>query len=119
LRPPEYRELFTNAEEGKEQMIAFDVDSGKILRAFPLPPGVHNFIFSADGTAVYTFTTSNEILRIDPERGYLTACVKVASPRGLAWSADNRHLLVSGKNEILQLEPAHLAVESRFSDLGV
>jgi DNA-binding beta-propeller fold protein YncE len=119
LRPPQYQELFTNAEEGQEQMFSFDAQSGALLRAFPLPRGVHNFIFNSDGTALFAFTLSNEILRIDPDRGSVTASIRVPSPRGLAWTADGDHLLVGGKNEVLVLDPAHLSIESRFSNLGV
>ena len=119
LRPPEYRELFTNAEAGKESMIVFDAGSGRVRRAFSLPPGVHNFLFNADGTALFAYTTTNEILRIDPDRGAVTASIKVASPRGLAWTADHRRLIVGGKNELLLLDPAKLSIESRLADLGV
>ena len=55
LRPPQYRELFTNAEAGDEGMIVFDAESGAVLRTFGLPPGVHNFIFNHDGTAIFAF----------------------------------------------------------------
>ena len=77
LRPPKYRELFTNAEAGNEMMIVFDANTGRVLRSFALPRGVHNFLFNADGTAVLAYTTTNEVLRIDPARGAVTASVKV------------------------------------------
>ena len=41
------------------------------------------------------------------------------SPRGLAWSGGFRHLIVSGRNQLLLLDPARLTVERRFPDLGV
>jgi len=80
LRPPKYRELFANAEAGNEAMIVFDANSGRVLRSFVLPHGVHNFLFNADGTALFAYTTTNEIFRIDPDRGTVTASVKVGSP---------------------------------------
>jgi hypothetical protein len=43
LRPPKFRELFANSEEGNEGMIVFDARSGRVLRTFALPHGVHNF----------------------------------------------------------------------------
>ena len=119
LRPPKYWELFTNAEEGNEGMIVFDANSGRVRRSFALPHGVHNFIFNADGTALFAYTTTNEIFRIDPDRGTVTASVKVGSPRGLAWTADYRRLIVGGKNELLMLNPAKLSIDSRLADLGV
>jgi DNA-binding beta-propeller fold protein YncE len=119
LRPPQYRELFTNAEDGEEAMIVFDAESGMVLRSFALSHGVHNFLFNADGTALFAFTTGNEILRIDPDRGTVIASVKLASPRGLAWTADHKHLVVGGQNELLLLDPASLSVTARMTDLGV
>jgi hypothetical protein len=55
LRPPRYKELFTNAEEGREEMIVFDARSGAVLRTFPPPHGVHNFVFDTDGTALFAY----------------------------------------------------------------
>jgi DNA-binding beta-propeller fold protein YncE len=118
-RPPQYRELFTNAEEGNEGMIVFDADSGAVLRTFALPHGVHNFLFNADGTALFAYTTTNDVVRIDPDCGTVTAAANVVAPRGLAWSADHSHLIVGGNNELLMLNPATLALASRLADLGV
>jgi DNA-binding beta-propeller fold protein YncE len=119
LRPPHYRELFTNAEYGNEQMIVFDTNSGRVLRCFRLPHGVHNFIFDDAGAALFAFSTQNEVLRIDPEQGTVVAVAQVTAPRGLAWTADHRRLIVGAKNELLFLKPADLSTQSRFADLGV
>jgi DNA-binding beta-propeller fold protein YncE len=119
LRPPKYRELFTNVEEGEEAIIVFDADAGVVLHTFALPQAVHNFLFNADGTALFAFTTRDEIFRIDPDGGALTASVRVASPRGLAWTADHSYLIVGGQNELLMLDPVNLSIRSRLSDLGV
>lgn len=99
-------------------MIVFDANSGAVLRTFALPHGVHNFLFNADGTALLAFTTTNEVFRIDPDRGTVTASVTVGSPRGLAWTADHRRLIVGGKNELLMLDPTDLSVDSRVAGLG-
>ncbi|MGH7871137.1 MAG: YncE family protein [Candidatus Binatia bacterium] len=99
--------MFANAETGNEEMIVLDANSGRVLRSFALPHGVHNFLFNADGTALFAYTTTNEVLRSDPGCGAVTASAKVASPRGLAWTADHRHLIVGGKNELLMLDPAN------------
>ena len=119
LRPPEYRELFTNAEAGSGAMIVFDADSGAVRRTFPLPPGVHNFLFDAEGTSLFAFTLDGAVCRIDADSGTVIASVQAGSPRGLAWSAGFRHLIVSGRNQLLLLDPARLTVERRFPDLGV
>jgi DNA-binding beta-propeller fold protein YncE len=119
LRPPNYRELFTNAEEGSGGMVVFDAASGTLLRTFPLPPGVHNFLFNADGSALFAFTLTGNVCRIDPQSGKVAACVETGSPRGLAWTANGRDLVVSGKDELLILEPAHLSVVRKIRNLGV
>lgn len=118
LRPPHYRELFTNTEVGNEAMVVFDAASGMVLRTFELPHGVHNFIFNVEGTALFAFTTTGEVLRIDPEQGTVVASVAVASPRGLAWTWDHRHLIVGGNNELVFLNPADLTVASQIGNLG-
>jgi len=119
LRPPKFRELFTNAEEGSGGMVVFDAVSGTVLRTFPLPPGVHNFLFNADGSALFAFTLTGNVCRIDPQSGKVAACVETGSPRGLAWTADGRSLIVSGKDELLILDPTHLSVLRRITNLGV
>lgn len=119
LRPPRYRELFTNTEVGYEAMVVFDAASGMVLRTFGLPHGVHNFIFNAEGTALFAFTTTDNVLRIDPDQGTIMASTTVASPRGLAWTWDRRHLIVGGMNELVFLNPRDLSVESRIGNLGL
>lgn len=119
LRPPKFHELFTNAEEGRPGMVVFDTASGAVLRTFPLPPGVHNFVFNADGSALFAFTLTGKVCRIDPEQGKIAACIDTGSPRGLAWTADHRYLIASGKGELLILDPAQLSIVKRMTDLGV
>ena len=119
LRPPHYTELFTNAEEGRGGMVVFDASSGVVLRTFSLPSGVHNFLFNADGSALFAFTMTGYICRIDPDSGTLIARVRTGSPRGLAWTADSHRLLASGNNEIVIVDPKHLSIESRMQNLGV
>ncbi|WP_213803591.1 hypothetical protein [Granulicella sp. dw_53] len=118
LRPPAYQELFTNTEEGKEEMIVFEANSGAVRRHFALPHGVHNFIFNADGTALFAFATTSEIFRIDPDHGTVTATAKLSSPRGFTWTADQRQLIVGCLNELVLLDPETLSVIHRFGDLG-
>jgi DNA-binding beta-propeller fold protein YncE len=119
LRPRKFRELFTNAEEGRTGMVVFDAESGDVLRTFALPAGVHNFIFNDEGSAIFAFTMKGEVCRIDPDSGEVTARVATGSPRGLGWTSDSRHLIVSGKNEVLLLDPARLSIERHIGALGV
>jgi DNA-binding beta-propeller fold protein YncE len=119
LRPPQCRELFTNAEAGTEGMVVFDAESGAVVRTFPLPPRVHNFLFDAAGSALFAFTLSGQVLRIDPETGGVAAQVETGSPRGLAWTADGQDLIASGKNEILLADREDLAIRRRMAGLGV
>lgn len=119
LRPPKYRELFTNAEVGNEAMVVFDADTGRVLRTFSLPRSVHNFVFNGDGTALFAFTIAGEVLRILPDLGAVVASARITAPRGLAWTADGRHLIVGSNNELVLLNPADLSVASRIGNLGV
>jgi DNA-binding beta-propeller fold protein YncE len=119
LRPPLFRELFTNAEEGTESMVVFDAETGAVLRVFALPHGVHNFVFSPDGSALYAFTTANTVLKIDPQSGAILATATIPSPRGLAWTTGARYLIVGAKNELVFLNPSTLAIDKRWGPLGV
>jgi DNA-binding beta-propeller fold protein YncE len=119
LRPPLNKELFTNAEEGTESMVVFDAETGTVLRVFALPHGVHNFVFSPDGTALYAFTTTDAILKLDPQSGAILATATVPSPRGLAWTIGGRSLIVGAKNELVFLDPSTLATGKRWGPLGV
>ena len=119
LRPPKYGELFTNAEEGDGRMAVFDSVSGMVLRTFALPAGVHNFVFKRDGSGLFAFTMGGEVLRMDPDSGKVLARVDTGSPGGLAWTADRQSLMVSGKDEVLLLDPVSLAIGRGMAGLGV
>jgi DNA-binding beta-propeller fold protein YncE len=119
LRPPLYRELFTNAEEGAESMVVFSADTGAVLRVFALPHGVHNFVFNPDGTALYAFTTTDTILKLDPRSGATLATATIPSPRGLTWTTGAAQLVVGAKNELVFLNPSTLAIDKRWGSLGV
>ena len=89
-----------------------------VTSTFPLPAGVHNFIFNADGSALFVFTTEGKVCRIDPESGKVKICIGPLSVRGLGWSADGRTLIVSDKGRLLLLEPDGLT-GVKFDHLGV
>lgn len=119
LRPPQYRELFTHTEVGREQMVIFDAESGVVLRKFDIPAGVHNFLFHEEGRFLYAFSTRGAVMRISAESGEVSARIELAAIRGLAWTADQRHLIAGGNNELVLLNPIDLAVERRWGDLGI
>jgi len=118
LRPPEEQELFTNAEDG-DLMLVLSAASGHLLRSFPLPPNIHNFVFSGDGSAFFAFATTGEVFRLGAQDGRVEAQTRVSSPRGLAWTADRSMLIVSGRGELKMLEPHNLAVVKSFPNLPV
>ena len=89
LRPPADTELFTNAESG-DAMVVFDAASGKVKRGFPLPAGVHNFIFSANGSSLFAFSTNGQVFRLNSEDGRVEAKTDSVSPRGLPGRLINR-----------------------------
>jgi DNA-binding beta-propeller fold protein YncE len=119
LRPPKYKELFTNTEEPGWGMVVFDAGSGAVLRTFVVPPGVHNFVFNADGSLLYAFTLTGKVCRISPDTGKVNICAEAGSPRGLSWTADHRYLIASGKNDILLLDPLRMGVVKRIENLDV
>jgi DNA-binding beta-propeller fold protein YncE len=119
IRPHHPDELFTNTEDGEQAMVVFDAGRGSVLRTFSLPPGVHNFVFSADGAECYAFTVTGEVLRLDPQTGHLRAQTAVPFVRGLSWTADHGHLLVGARGQLLLLDPDQLRVERTFGSLPV
>jgi DNA-binding beta-propeller fold protein YncE len=119
IRPQHATELFTNTEEGIEEMTVFDLRTGLVIRTFPLPHGVHNFIFSADGADCYAFTTVDSVIRLDPNDGRVLARATVPHVRGLAWTSDHSHLLVGSQGQVLLLDPQDLTVTRNFIGLPV
>ena len=119
LRPPKYQELFTNTEEHGSGMVVFNAESGAVLRTFVVPHGVHNFVFSPDGSSLFAFTMTGKICRISPDNGKVSRCADAGSPRGLSWTADHRYLILSGKDEILLLDPVSLGFVKRIEKLDV
>ena len=115
LRLPHGRELFTNTEQGTGAMVVLDATSGNVLRSFALPSGVHNFLFDAGGAQLFAFTLKGEVLRIDPETGYVEARMMTGFPRGLAWTADRQSLIASGRGELVFLRPTDLSIERRVT----
>lgn len=119
IRPQHPGELFTNTEEGTEDMVVLNADSGAIVRSFPLPLGIHNFIFSADGSDCYAFAPSGNVFRLDPTTGHILAQAAIPNVRGLAWTSNHSHLLVGAREQVLLLTPQELTVARTIADLSV
>ena len=109
FRPLHGAELFTNAEQGDE-MVVFDGDDGHIKRTFPLPAGVHNFIFSKTGAQIFAFASRGVIYRLDADSGKIQGTRDLGIPvRGLAWTGDERYLLASVRGAIAILDKQSFA----------
>jgi DNA-binding beta-propeller fold protein YncE len=119
VRPGHPSELFTNTEDGQEEMVVFNKNDGTVLRTFPLPKGVHNFIFSENGSDCYAFTTADSVVRLDPKDGRILAQAAIPKVRGLAWTSDHTRLLAGGRGQLLLLNPKDLTVTRTFANLSV
>jgi DNA-binding beta-propeller fold protein YncE len=119
IRPGHPNELFTNTEDGREEMVVFNTGNGTVLRTFALPAGVHNLVFSEDGADCYAFTTTNSVLRLNPGDGHILAQAALPNLRGLAWTADHTHLLAGGRGQLLVLNPKDLTVTRTYANLAV
>ena len=119
IRPGHPNELFTNAEDGREEMVVFNTDNGTVLRTFALLEGVHNFIFSDDGADCYAFTTTGSVVRLNPDDGHILVQTALPKVRGLALTTDHTHLLAGGWGQLLLLNPKDLTVTRTYANLSV
>lgn len=118
IRPGKWRELFVNLEIGGDTMLVFDPDNLQLKRKFRLPPGTHNFAFSADGRQLWLMEGANGVSHVDPLNGAVIQHETLSSPiRGLLVAKN--WLVASGKNEVFLLSKTDLKVKRHFSDLGV
>jgi len=115
FRPQHSRELFVNAEQG-DQMVVFDASKNQVKRAFELPPGIHNFVFSKDGDTLFAFASPGSVYRIDSESGQVRMARDMGAPvRGLAWTHVGQQLIAAVKGEIVILNPTDLSIAKQFS----
>jgi DNA-binding beta-propeller fold protein YncE len=114
FRPQHGEELFVNAEQG-DQMVVFDPSRSRMTRMFPLPSGIHNFVFSNDGNSLFAFASAGVVYRIDTDSGQVRAARDMGAPvRGLAWTYDGQQLIAAVKGEIVILNPTNLSTAKRF-----
>ena len=115
FRPQHSRELFVNAELG-DQMVVFDALKNQVKRAYVLPVGIHNFVFSKDGDALFAFASAGSVYRMDSESGQVRMARDMgAAVRGLAWTHDGQQLIAAVKGEIVMLNPTDLSTAKQFS----
>ena len=119
LRPPQFRELYVNAEKGGETMLVFDTTTGRTLRRFPLPPGTHNFVFSTDGATIFSFAGAKGVAKIDAATGKVLATRDVGSPvRGVVMASDGS-VLAGAKGAVVELAAADLSEIRRWPTPGL
>lgn len=115
FRPGHGVELYTNAEQG-ERMVVFDADSGRVTRTFPLPAGIHNFVFSKTGADIFAFAPTGAIYRLDAATGRVKVRREMGGPvRGLVWTSDGHHLLASVRGAITVVDAETLATTRKLS----
>jgi hypothetical protein len=99
-------------------MLVFDLDRLTLKRKFRLPPGTHNFAFSADGRKLWLMEGANGVSQVDPANGEVLQHETLSSPvRGLLVAKS--WLVASGKNELFLLSKTDLKVEKHLTDLQV
>lgn len=114
LRPPRHGELFTNAEVGGDTMLVFDTATHDLLRRFVLPEATHNFIFSVDGSSMYSLAGPKGTTKLDAGDGHVLATADIGTPvRGLILSQAGT-LLASGKGEVVEMNATDLSVIRRY-----
>jgi len=119
LRPPFEKQLYVNTEKGNK-LLVFDLSTQKIIKKFNINPHTHNFIFSPDGKVLWLMAGKEGVIRMDPDTGEITGQVKLATPvRGLSYTPRHQHLMASGNNEIVLIDPDNLNIDKRFGNLNV
>lgn len=109
LRPGK-EELFINTEAGGDVMLVYDSGTLTLLRQFALPSETHNFIFSTDGSKLYSFAGVGGVTCFDPVSGRIVAQLALKTPvRGLRLAADGL-VVAAGKGELALLDPDTLEV---------
>ena len=95
-------EAFREEEAGRSELLAFDLDDGRLLQRLPAPgPGEHNLNdleLDADGAVFVSDASSGQLWRLAPgarELSELLAAGRLRSPQGLALSRDGQSLYVA------------------------
>ena len=114
LRPGKPTELYVNAEVGGDAMLVFDTRSFQLLRRFAMPEATHNFVFSRDGSAIFSFAGAKGVTRTDATSGLEVAHVDVGSAvRGLAMLPSG-YVLAAANGEVIVLRPSDLKILHRL-----
>ena len=88
------------------------------MRSFSIPSSAHNFIFSPEGDVLWLFAGSLGVFKISPDSGEIGGNFKTNSPvRGLTYTRDKKHIIVSAEGEIYLMNPDDMSVHKHFKDL--
>lgn len=118
LRPKHPDELYVNTEVDN-QILVFDLKTNQVKRRFPAIPGTHNFIFSPDGEWLWLMAGKNGVSKLDAETGALLGQFQSDSPiRGLNYTNDNQFLMLSGKDQVVFLNPLSIQVDHKIDHLN-
>lgn len=112
-------EGFEAGQAGRAELLAFDLDDGRLLQRLPVPgPGDHNLNdleLDPRGGLYLSDAASGQLWRLAPGAGALTQLVpagRLRSPQGLALSADGQALYVADyANGLFRLELATGSLE--------
>lgn len=146
---PDGSQLYVNVEVGnkmlifdlanetkKDPIVAFDMSPDAMATDAPLervafdsppddmfgvPEKTHNFIFSADGNHLFIASGSAGLSKMRAGTGKIEATLvrERSAIRGVSYTPDKRHLIVSGSNELCLVDPGSLKVVREFKGLGV
>jgi ABC-type branched-subunit amino acid transport system substrate-binding protein len=120
---PDGRRLFVNTEAPTDHLLVYDLTDPNVRfpsKAWEIPKGTHNFLFSPDGKDLFLVSGANGITRMDPETGKMTARYRPEGLvfRGLTYSADRKFLVASANNQIILLHPESFRVYKTFANLN-
>ena len=109
LRPPNNTELFANAESGGDTMHVFDTGSRRLKRSFAMPAATHNFVFSNDGAAIFSFAGARGVTKLDATTGRILASRDLGSPARGVFVTRSGTILASLKGALVELDADNLA----------
>ncbi len=137
---PDGARMYVNVERG-DKMLVFDLTDAanklpiEILdlhsdrvsvdnlpdEVFGVPEKTHNFTFSTDGQHLFIASGRGGMskLRIETSQIEETLLRDGSAIRGITYTSDKRHLIVSGSGEICLVDPESLKVVREFKGLGV
>jgi len=119
VRPKHPDELYVNTEIDN-QILIYELNTKQIKKRFSATPNTHNFIFSPNGEWLWLMSGKNGVTKLNAETGAVLAQYQSPSPiRGLNYTSNENSLMLSGKNEILFLDPISMQITKKIENLNV